>query len=161
MNTRDTESPLEDINNSFQMFVQGFNANFGTMANALANAIKNDNNRKKAKSEQLKDVLDELTKLNIPSGDVLHAAETFAANKENFELALNKFYENVLQDFMEHIDFKVVRCSVIASPGFTKLSFQLWTSELQDALNAWKHGCTAFRGKDLSAAIDSYTGVRL
>ncbi|GKD46662.1 hypothetical protein Tco_1271307 [Tanacetum coccineum] len=68
---------------------EGFNANFGTMANVVANAMTDDNNRKKAKTEQLKDVLDELTKLNIPSGDVLHAAEIFAANKDKLELFLN------------------------------------------------------------------------
>lgn len=83
------ESQLEGINHSFQMFVQGFNANFGTMANAVANAMTDDNNRKKAKSEQLKDVLEELAKLDIPSGDVLHAAEIFAANKDKLELFLN------------------------------------------------------------------------
>ncbi|GKG47248.1 hypothetical protein Tco_0504445, partial [Tanacetum coccineum] len=37
------------------------------------------------------DVLDELTKLNTPSGDVLHAAETFAANKEKLELVFECF----------------------------------------------------------------------
>ncbi|GKA65913.1 Myb/SANT-like domain-containing protein [Tanacetum coccineum] len=87
--TRDMESQLEGINHSFQMFVQGFNANFGTMANVVANAMTDDNNRKKAKSEQLKDALDELTKLNIPSGDVLHAAEIFADHKDKLELFLN------------------------------------------------------------------------
>ncbi|GJU74823.1 Myb/SANT-like domain-containing protein [Tanacetum coccineum] len=86
---RDMESQLEGINHSFQMFVQGFNANFGTMANAVANAMTDDNNRKKAKSEQLKDLLDELTKLDISSGDVLHAAEIFAANKDKLDLFLN------------------------------------------------------------------------
>ncbi|RYR23513.1 hypothetical protein Ahy_B03g068724 isoform B [Arachis hypogaea] len=38
-------------------------------------------------------------------------------------LALNKFFENVLQAFLKHIDFNVVRCAVIASPGFTKDQF--------------------------------------
>ncbi|GKA88650.1 hypothetical protein Tco_0810414 [Tanacetum coccineum] len=59
------------------------------MANVVANAMTDDNNRKKAKSEQLKDALDELMKLNIPSGDVLHAAEIFAAHKDKLELFLN------------------------------------------------------------------------
>ncbi|GKD58539.1 hypothetical protein Tco_1296048 [Tanacetum coccineum] len=68
---------------------EGFNAIFETMANADANAMTDDNNRKKAKSEQLKDALDELTKLNIPSGDVLHETEIFAANKDKLELFLN------------------------------------------------------------------------
>ncbi|GJR67671.1 protein PELOTA 1 [Tanacetum coccineum] len=40
-----------------------------------------------------------------------------------YDKALNKFYENVLQAFINHIDFKVVRCAVIASPGFTKDQF--------------------------------------
>ncbi|RZC88981.1 hypothetical protein C5167_030676 [Papaver somniferum] len=37
--------------------------------------------------------------------------------------ALNKFFENVLQSFLKNVDFNVVRCAVIASPGFTKDQF--------------------------------------
>ncbi|PPD78319.1 hypothetical protein GOBAR_DD24746 [Gossypium barbadense] len=37
--------------------------------------------------------------------------------------ALKKFFENVLQAFLKHVDFNVVRCAVIASPGFTKDQF--------------------------------------
>ncbi|KAH9619812.1 hypothetical protein KSS87_001163 [Heliosperma pusillum] len=40
-----------------------------------------------------------------------------------YETALKKFFENVLQAFLKHVDFKVVRCAVIASPGFTKDQF--------------------------------------
>ncbi|GAB2287160.1 CDP-diacylglycerol--glycerol-3-phosphate 3-phosphatidyltransferase [Dionaea muscipula] len=40
-----------------------------------------------------------------------------------YESALKKFFENVLQAFLKHVDFKVVRCAVIASPGFTKDQF--------------------------------------
>ncbi|KAH9734514.1 protein PELOTA 1 [Citrus sinensis] len=40
-----------------------------------------------------------------------------------YESALNKFFENVLQAFLKHVDFNVVRCAVIASPGFTKDQF--------------------------------------
>nr|GEW69279.1 myb/SANT-like domain-containing protein [Tanacetum cinerariifolium] len=83
------ESQLEGINHSFQMFVQGFLANFGTMTDVVANAMTDDNNRKKAKSKQLKDVLVELTKLDISSGNVLHAAEIFAVNKDKLDLFLN------------------------------------------------------------------------
>ncbi|GKA87776.1 hypothetical protein Tco_0809540 [Tanacetum coccineum] len=67
----------------------GFNANFGTMANVVANAMTNDNNYKKAKSEQLKDLLVEITKLDISSGDVLYATEIFAAKKDKLDLFLN------------------------------------------------------------------------
>lgn len=40
-----------------------------------------------------------------------------------YDKALTKFFENVLQAFLKHIDFKVVRCAVVASPGFTKDQF--------------------------------------
>ncbi|KAI3811556.1 hypothetical protein L1987_21281 [Smallanthus sonchifolius] len=38
-----------------------------------------------------------------------------------------------------------------------ELSFQMWTSQLQDALNGRKRGDTAFKAKDYNAAIESYT----
>lgn len=40
-----------------------------------------------------------------------------------YDKALNKFFNAVLQAFLKHIDFKTVRCAVIASPGFTKDQF--------------------------------------
>jgi hypothetical protein len=40
-----------------------------------------------------------------------------------YESALKKFFENVLQAFVKHVDFSVVRCAVVASPGFTKVFF--------------------------------------
>uniref|UniRef100_A0A0D6R415 Protein pelota homolog n=1 Tax=Araucaria cunninghamii TaxID=56994 RepID=A0A0D6R415_ARACU len=40
-----------------------------------------------------------------------------------YEKALNKFFENVLQAVLRHCDFSIVRCMVIASPGFTKDQF--------------------------------------
>ncbi|XP_059628682.1 protein PELOTA 1 [Cornus florida] len=40
-----------------------------------------------------------------------------------YDKALSKFFENVLQAFLKYVDFKVVRCAVIASPGFTKDQF--------------------------------------
>lgn len=41
-----------------------------------------------------------------------------------------------------------------------QLSFQLWTSQMQETLNLKKHGDTAFRAKDFVTAIDCYTQVR-
>lgn len=38
-----------------------------------------------------------------------------------------------------------------------ELSFQVWTSPLQDALNGRKRGDAAFQAKDFNAAIESYT----
>ncbi|XP_047960626.1 protein PELOTA 1 [Salvia hispanica] len=40
-----------------------------------------------------------------------------------YDKALTKFFENILQAFLKHVDFNVVRCAVIASPGFTKDQF--------------------------------------
>ncbi|XP_073306660.1 protein PELOTA 1-like [Primulina huaijiensis] len=40
-----------------------------------------------------------------------------------YDKALNKFFDNVLMSFLKHVDFNVVRCAVIASPGFTKDQF--------------------------------------
>jgi protein pelota len=40
-----------------------------------------------------------------------------------YDKALNKFFENVLQAVLRHVNFAVVRCLVIASPGFTKDQF--------------------------------------
>ncbi|KAF6176020.1 hypothetical protein GIB67_032643 [Kingdonia uniflora] len=38
-----------------------------------------------------------------------------------------------------------------------ELSFQIWTSQMQECLISKRHGDTAFRAKDFSAAIDCYT----
>ncbi|XP_023517381.1 probable serine/threonine-protein kinase BSK3 [Cucurbita pepo subsp. pepo] len=38
-----------------------------------------------------------------------------------------------------------------------ELSFQMWTSQMQETLNSKKHGDTAFRARDFATAIDCYT----
>ncbi|XP_010931161.1 serine/threonine-protein kinase BSK5 isoform X2 [Elaeis guineensis] len=38
-----------------------------------------------------------------------------------------------------------------------ELSFQVWTSQMQETLNCKKHGDSAFRAKDFGTAIDYYT----
>lgn len=40
-----------------------------------------------------------------------------------------------------------------------QLSFQMWTSQMQDTLNSKKHGDGAFRVKDFGTAIDYYSQV--
>ncbi|KHG02401.1 Protein pelota [Gossypium arboreum] len=54
--------------------------------------------------------------------DVLRQASDPGASAD-LAVALKKFFENVLQAFLKHVDFNVVRCAVIASPGFTKEQF--------------------------------------
>ncbi|CAI5506927.1 unnamed protein product [Closterium sp. Naga37s-1] len=40
-----------------------------------------------------------------------------------YDKAINKFFENVFQGVQRHIDFNIIRCLLIASPGFTKDQF--------------------------------------
>uniref|UniRef100_A0A7N0TDQ9 Protein pelota homolog n=1 Tax=Kalanchoe fedtschenkoi TaxID=63787 RepID=A0A7N0TDQ9_KALFE len=40
-----------------------------------------------------------------------------------YEKALKKFFDNVMEAFLKHVDFSVIRCAVFASPGFTKDQF--------------------------------------
>ncbi len=37
--------------------------------------------------------------------------------------ALNKFYENVMQGILRHINFDIIKCVIIASPGFVREQF--------------------------------------
>ena len=42
-----------------------------------------------------------------------------------------------------------------------QLSFQMWTNQMQETLNSKKKGDVAFRHKDLRAAIECYTQVKM
>ena len=48
---------------------------------------------------------------------------------------------------------------MVPDMGAWQLSFQLWTSQMQETLNLKKHGDTAFRAKDFVTAINCYTQV--
>ncbi|ELR12906.1 translation factor pelota, putative [Acanthamoeba castellanii str. Neff] len=37
--------------------------------------------------------------------------------------ALNKFYENVMQGILRHVNFEIIKCVIIASPGFVREQF--------------------------------------
>ncbi|GKA68350.1 hypothetical protein Tco_0768267 [Tanacetum coccineum] len=87
--SQDARARLKGIDQSFQMFVKGFNANFANIANAMTD----DNQRQKVASEKLKDVLAKLVKLNIPTVDVLDAADIFSTNKEKMDVFLNLPHE--------------------------------------------------------------------
>ncbi|GKA18582.1 hypothetical protein Tco_0698497 [Tanacetum coccineum] len=66
-----------------------YNANFANIANDMTD----DNQRQKVASEKLKDVLAKLVKLNIPTVDVLDAADIFSTNKEKMDVFLNLPHE--------------------------------------------------------------------
>ncbi|XP_052737471.1 protein pelota isoform X1 [Bicyclus anynana] len=42
---------------------------------------------------------------------------------QQHEKGLNKFYEAVMQGILRHIDFNIVKCVILASPGFVKDQF--------------------------------------
>ncbi|XP_050344770.1 protein pelota isoform X1 [Nymphalis io] len=42
---------------------------------------------------------------------------------QQHEKGLNKFYEAVMQGILRHIDFSIVKCVIVASPGFVKDQF--------------------------------------
>lgn len=44
-------------------------------------------------------------------------------NAKGHETGLTKFYEAVLQGILRHINFDVVKCVLVASPGFVKDQF--------------------------------------
>ena len=43
----------------------------------------------------------------------------------NYEKGLTKFYEQVYQAILRHVDFGIVKVLIIASPGFVKV-FLMW-----------------------------------
>lgn len=43
--------------------------------------------------------------------------------------------------------------------GYVQLSFQEWTQQMRDMLEARKRGDVAFRDKDFKAAIECYSQV--
>ena len=42
---------------------------------------------------------------------------------------LNRFYENVVQGIVRHINFDIVKCVILASPGFVKDQFMSYMME--------------------------------
>ncbi|KAF2531365.1 hypothetical protein F2Q70_00033184 [Brassica cretica] len=67
--------------------------------------------------------LDTLKQASDPAASADLAVVLMQEGLGQIFLALKKFFENVLQAFVKHVDFSVVRCAVIASPGFTKDQF--------------------------------------
>ncbi|KAA3464868.1 putative serine/threonine-protein kinase [Gossypium australe] len=57
----------------------------------------------------------------------------------------------------ERPNAKSLVVSLMSLQKEAELSFQMWTSQMQDTLNSKKHGDTAFRAKDFTSAINHYT----
>lgn len=48
-------------------------------------------------------------------------------NVTQHEKGLTRFYDNVIQSIMRHINFDIVKCVIVASPGFVKDQFMNYT----------------------------------
>mmetsp|Transcript_14264 Transcript_14264/g.35410 ORF Transcript_14264/g.35410 Transcript_14264/m.35410 type:complete len:535 (+) Transcript_14264:182-1786(+) len=49
--------------------------------------------------------------------------------KGNYDKALKKFYEKIVEGIKLHVNFAVVKCVVVAGPGFLKTEFLKWLKE--------------------------------
>ncbi|KAL5998546.1 hypothetical protein ACLOJK_009489 [Asimina triloba] len=76
--------------------------------------------RKNAWDSLSRDILQQASAFGFLTNKLLTCDIPDPAVSADLAVVLNKFFENVLQAFLKHIDFKIVRCAVIASPGFTK-----------------------------------------
>ncbi|RYR26643.1 hypothetical protein Ahy_B02g060924 isoform A [Arachis hypogaea] len=74
------------------------------------------------------------------------------------QLALTPFGEACLRVDLTAIHEILEKIGYKDDEGIAnELSFQLWTSQMQETLNLKKHGDTAFRAKDFATAINCYT----
>ncbi|KAL4394772.1 hypothetical protein S245_005346 [Arachis hypogaea] len=74
------------------------------------------------------------------------------------QLALTPFGEACLRVDLTAIHEILEKIGYKDDEGISnELSFQLWTSQMQETLNLKKHGDTAFRAKDFATAINCYT----
>jgi len=79
-------------------------------------------------------------------------------NKNLFptSLGISKFFENVAQALNRHVDFSIVKCVLIASPGFVREQF--WDFLMQQAVKDNNKTLTDNKGKFL--LVHSSTGFK-
>ncbi|KAA3455044.1 putative serine/threonine-protein kinase isoform X1 [Gossypium australe] len=84
------------------------------------------------------------------------ALEGHFSNEDGMELV--RLASRCLQyEARERPNAKSLVISLMSVQKEAELSFQMWTSQMQETLNSKKHGDTAFRAKDFATAIDCYT----
>lgn len=57
------------------------------------------------------------------TSSVFQACTFLTSPQPHDHQALNKFYENVMQGILRHVDFDIIKCVIIASPGFVREQF--------------------------------------
>ncbi|GJT44761.1 probable serine/threonine-protein kinase [Tanacetum coccineum] len=63
--------------------------------------------------------------------------------------------------YMKILEISLQRMTRSSNGGLFLLSFHVWTSQMQDTLNAKKKGDVAFRHKEFKTAIDYYTQLAI
>ncbi len=71
--------------------------------------------------------------MSHPSRPQVNIPRKRKGNCSQHDKGLAKFYESVLQAVLRHINFEIVKCILIASPGFVKDQFveYLWTEAVR------------------------------
>lgn len=70
-----------------------------------------------------------------------------------------KLYQTQLTPFPSSSYHCVIKFTLFCCSSPQQLSFQMWTSRIQETLNSRKCGDAAFRAKDFTTAINCYTEV--
>ncbi|XWS67167.1 hypothetical protein CRYUN_Cryun05aG0263800 [Craigia yunnanensis] len=92
----------------------------------------------------------------VPSYVLMGIPQETASSKQ--PLSLTPFGEACLRMDLTAIHEILEKTGYKDDEGIAnELSFQMWTSQMQETLNSKKHGDTAFRAKDFASAIDCYT----
>eukprot|EP00249_Psilotum_nudum_P022995 c28717_g2_i2 orf=390-1415(-) len=79
------------------------------------------------------------------------------ADATNSTLAISAMWKACLRNDLISIHEIMVKTGYKDDTTKTELSFQVWTTQMQDALNSKRQGDSAFHKKDFKAAIDFYT----
>ncbi|XP_045827415.1 serine/threonine-protein kinase BSK6-like [Trifolium pratense] len=134
-----------------------FSKDDGTELVRLASRCLQYEARERPNAKSLVETLTSLQKeTEVPSHVLMSLKQEIESSTK--PLSLTPFGESCLR-----LDLTAIH-AILEKTGYkddegvaNELSFQLWTSQMQETLNLKKHGDTAFRAKDFVTAIDCYT----
>ncbi|KAK9755683.1 hypothetical protein RND81_01G043100 [Saponaria officinalis] len=147
---------------NFQMLIDSnleghFSNDDGTELVRLASRCLQYEARERPNARSLVSALSPLQKdSEVPSHVLMGISHGTASPKDSLSLtplgeACSRMDLTAIHEILDDIGYK-------DDEGIAnELSFQVWTSEIQETLNCKKRGDTAFRAKDFATAIKSYT----
>ncbi|MED6119051.1 Serine/threonine-protein kinase bsk5 [Stylosanthes scabra] len=134
-----------------------FSNDDGTEIVRLASRCLQYEPRERPNAKSLVTALTPLQKeASVPSQVLMGILEEGASSKETVSLtpfgeACSRRDLTAIYEILEKVEYKD------DEDVANELSFQMWTDQIQETLNAKKHGDSAFRAKNYSTAIDYYT----